>query len=118
MEKQNKSFKLSFPIILISFLIIVYSVFVRAQGIGYSGFQGDEVNPMTFLYDMKSGPIAYLIEQKRAPMQYIINLINVSMFGYHNEETLIRLIIYCIGALFCSIKYELLCSILLTLLMF
>src|SRR3990167_9682787 len=105
MEKQNKSFKLSFPIILISFLIIVYSVFVRAQGIGYSGFQGDEVNPMTFLYDMKSGPIAYLIEQKRAPMQYIINLINVSMFGYHNEGQIrIPFLIFGIFALFTIYK--------------
>lgn len=85
MEKENKSFNLPYWFLIIVFAIIGFSIYVRAQGIGYSGFQGDEVNPMTFLYGMKDGPLAYLIEQKRAPMQYIINLINVSIFGYHNE---------------------------------
>lgn len=85
MEKETKNFKLSAPIVVIISSIIIFSIFVRAQGLSYSGFQGDEVNPMTFLYGMKDGPLAYLIEQKRAPMQYIINLINVSIFGYHNE---------------------------------
>ncbi len=105
MEKQNKIFKLSLPVILISCLIIAYSIFVRIQGIGYSGFQGDEVNPMTFLYGMKDGPIAYLIEQKRAPMQYIINLINVSLFGYHNEGQIrIPFLVFGIFALFTIYK--------------
>lgn len=85
MEKENKAPSLNLIFLVIVLAIIGYSIFVRAFGIGYSGFQGDEVNPMTFLYGMKDGPFAYLIEQKRAPMQYIINLLNVSLFGYHNE---------------------------------
>lgn len=86
MSKEINTPKLSIAVLFIIFAIIAFSIFVRAQGLGYSGFQGDEVNPMTFLYGMKDGPLAYLIEQKRAPMQYIINLINVGLFGYHNEE--------------------------------
>ena len=105
MEKETKNFKLSFPIVIIISLIIIFSIFVRAQGLSYSGFQGDEVNPMTFLYGMKDGPLSYLIEQKRAPMQYIINLINVSMFGYHNEGQIrIPFLIFGIFALYTIYK--------------
>ncbi|PJA41063.1 hypothetical protein CO178_00985 [candidate division WWE3 bacterium CG_4_9_14_3_um_filter_34_6] len=82
MEKNNETLNI-FKYFLI--LIIIYSVFVRVQGLGYSNFQGDEVNPMTFVYGMDNRVISYLLDQKRAPAQYVINIINVSLFGYHGE---------------------------------
>lgn len=66
-------------------LIIVFSVYVRAEGIGYSGFQGDEVATIDFLYQASNGIWQYLLDQKKGPIQFVINIINASIFGYHNE---------------------------------
>lgn len=72
-------------------LLIIYSVFVRFQGLGYSDFQGDETNPLRFMgeYYGKRASItefySFLLEQKRGPGQYIINYINVFIFGFHGE---------------------------------
>ena len=100
-----KKYKLPYVFIITFGVIILYSIFVRGQGLGYSNFQGDEVNPMDFLYEMKEGLLQYLFSQKRGPIQYIINIINVSLFGYHNEF-LIRLpfLIFGILALFTVYK--------------
>ena len=65
--------------------LVTFGIFVRAQGLGYSNFQGDEVNTVTFLYGMDQGVLAYLLEQKRGPIQYLLNIINVGIFGYHDE---------------------------------
>lgn len=76
---------------LFLFLIIGFSIFVRIQDLGYSNFQGDEVNTVDFIYEMKNNDVVgYLFSQKRGPTQYLINLTNVGLFGYHNEF-LIRL---------------------------
>jgi len=88
----------SVVVILIIFGFIIYSIWVRYQGLGYSDFQGDEVNPMTFLYGVKDGWINYLFSQKRGPMQYVINILNVKLFGYHNEWQ-IRLPFFIFGTL-------------------
>ena len=65
--------------------VILYSIFVRIQGLGYSNFQGDEVNTVDMLYQMKNGVLDYLFSQKRGPIQYLLNMGNFSLFGYHNE---------------------------------
>ena len=108
MNIKSKIKALDFPIVVtIIFVIIIgFSIFVRSQGLGYSGFQGDEVNPMTFMYEgMDKGFLNYLLSQKRGPMQYVINYANVSSFGYHGEA-LIRLpyLIFGILALFTFYK--------------
>lgn len=80
--------KYKFPLVFTIFIfaIILFSVIIRAQDLGYSNFQGDEVNTVDFLYQMEDGKVIdYLFSQKRGPTQYIINLINVGIFGYHNE---------------------------------
>jgi 4-amino-4-deoxy-L-arabinose transferase-like glycosyltransferase len=65
--------------------IILFSIFVRIQGLGYSNFQGDEVNTVDMLYQMNNGLLEYLFSQKRGPVQYLLNFANFSLFGYHNE---------------------------------
>jgi len=84
MQKIN-NIKFSNFVKALLFLVIVFSIFVRFQGLGYSNFQGDEVNPMDFLYEMKDGILPYLMSQKRGPVQYLVNMINVGVFGYHGE---------------------------------
>lgn len=89
MKISFSHFKLPVYATTIFVLLIGFSIFVRAQDLGYSIFQGDEVNTIDFLYEMKPGPDGlwhYLISQKRGPVQYVLNIINVSLFGYHNEE--------------------------------
>ena len=75
---------------VVAFLLLIgFSIFVRAQDLGYSIFQGDEVNTIDFLYEMKpglNGTVEYLMAQKRGPVQYVLNIINVNLFGYMNEE--------------------------------
>lgn len=88
MKINFKHFNLPVYIITILAILILYSIFVRAQGVGYSNFQGDEVNTIDFLYEMKPGVEGlwnYLISQKRGPVQYVLNILNVNLFGYHNE---------------------------------
>jgi len=83
-----KNIKIPKLFLVLFLAIILYSMMVRIQGLGYSGFQGDEVNPMTFLYEYKDPGFnfgKYLMAQKRGPGQYVINYINVKLFGYHNE---------------------------------
>lgn len=86
------------------YFFIVYSVFVRYQGLGYSNFQGDEINPLDYLGDIKGSniPLAeffqYLLNQKRGPMQYIINYINTGIFGY-TDEYHVRLPFFFFGVL-------------------
>ena len=80
-----KRINLPFWFVLSVLGIIFYSVFVRIQGLGYSGLQGDEVNTVTFLYGMPDGLLEYLFDQKRGPIQYLLNITNVSIFGYHSE---------------------------------
>ena len=72
-------------LIIFALLIFIYSSFVRLQGLGYSNFQGDEINTITFLQSKNTNFLTYLLEQKKGPMQYIINMANISLFGYHNE---------------------------------
>ena len=73
------------------FILILYGVYLRFQGLGYSNLQGDEINPVDYLGNIKGTTpslnefIPYLFEQKRGPVQYIINYINTSIFGYNNE---------------------------------
>ena len=89
MRTNFSQFKLPVYTTTIFFLLIVFSIFVRAQDLGYSIFQGDEVNTVDFLYEMQpgiNGLWEYLISQKRGPVQYMINIINVNLFGYINEE--------------------------------
>lgn len=86
----SKKFEFKTLVLIAIFVVICFSVYVRAEGIGYSNFQGDEINTVDFIYEMKNGVLSYLLEQKRGPIQYVINIINVSVFGYSNE-LLIRL---------------------------
>lgn len=68
--------------------LIAFSAFVRIQGVGYSNFQGDEVNTIDFLYEKRDGLVGlweYLMSQKRGPVQYLLNITNVALFGYWNE---------------------------------
>ncbi len=81
----QENFKFPFWFSLGLAAIILYSIWVRIQGLGYSNFQGDEVNTVDFIYEMKSGVLNYLLSQKRGPVQYIINILNVSLFGYYDE---------------------------------
>lgn len=71
--------------VILSMFIVVYGIFVRSQDLGYSNYQGDEINTVDFIYEMKNGVISYLFEQKRGPTQYLLNMLNVSLFGYSNE---------------------------------
>ncbi len=76
---------------ILTFIFIFYGVFVRFQGLGYSNLQGDEINPLRYLGNIKgvapsvNNFLNYILHQKRGPMQYIVNYINVYLFGYHNE---------------------------------
>ncbi len=93
MKMNFRQFKLPVYAIVIFLGLIIFSVFVRAQDLGYSIFQGDEVNTIDFLYEMKpgfQGTMEYLMSQKRGPIQYLINITNVAVFGY-NDEWQIRL---------------------------
>lgn len=107
-KSLNKDTKIKIPLVFVALfiLIIIFSIFVRTQGLGYSGFQGDEVNPMDFLYEMDDGLLNYLFSQKRGPMQYVINITNVTLFGYHNEF-LIRLPFLLFGILALFTVYKL-----------
>jgi len=87
-------------------VVILYSVFVRLQGLGYSNFQGDEVNPMDFMYEMNNGVFSYLLDQKRGSIQYLINMANVGIFGYHNEFQ-IRFPFFVFGSLAILTLYKL-----------
>jgi 4-amino-4-deoxy-L-arabinose transferase-like glycosyltransferase len=80
-----KTYKFPLLIVIIFLAFIVFSVFIRIQGLGYSNFQGDEVNPMDFVYGMDHGVLDYFMHQKRGPVQYSINMLNVALFDYHNE---------------------------------
>ena len=80
--------KLNLPIWFVwsALVVIVFSVFVRIQGLGYSNFQGDEVNTVDMLYQMKGSVWEYLMSQKRGPIQYLLNMANFNLFGgYHSE---------------------------------
>ncbi|PIR43570.1 hypothetical protein COV24_01975 [candidate division WWE3 bacterium CG10_big_fil_rev_8_21_14_0_10_32_10] len=83
---------------------ILFGIFVRYKGLGYSDLQGDEINPLDYLGNIKgTNPtltdfIAYLLVQKRGPIQYLINYANTSLFGYHNEYQ-VRLPFFILGSL-------------------
>lgn len=84
--KSIKQFSLPFWFVIVLLFTIAISIFTRAQGLGYSGFQGDEVNTVDFIYEMHDGNVInYLFSQKRGPTQYVINLLNYFAFGYHDE---------------------------------
>lgn len=100
-----KGIKLAPLFLFIASFIILFSVFVRVEGIGYSNYQGDEVNTMDFLYEMNDGVLNYLLAQKRGPVQYLINISNVSMFGYRDESQ-IRLV-YSIAGILALITFYL-----------
>ena len=85
MSDYFKKLKLPYWFSVAAGLIISFSIFVRAQGLGYSNFQGDEVNTVDMLYQMNNGFLDYLMSQKRGPVQYVLNYINFSAFGYQNE---------------------------------
>lgn len=93
-------------------LFILYGVFVRFQGLGYSEFQGDETNPLRFMGDYYGSRASisefysFLLEQKRGPGQYIINYINVFLFGFHGEF-FIRLPFFIFGVLAFFSMYKL-----------
>ncbi len=53
-------------LIIFALLIFIYSSFVRLQGLGYSNFQGDEINTITFLQSKDTNFLTYLLEQKKA----------------------------------------------------
>jgi len=101
-----KQFKFPEIFTIAILLVIAYSIFVRAQGLGYSNFQGDEVNPMDFMYEMKEGVLSYLLSQKRGPMQYLINMANVAIFGYQ-DEGLIRFPYFIFGVTAIYLMYRL-----------
>lgn len=89
MKLNFSQFTLPVYAVIVFLLLITFSVFVRAQDLGYSIFQGDEVNTIDFLYEMKpgiQGTWEYLTSQKRGPVQYALNMINVNLFGYNNEQ--------------------------------
>jgi 4-amino-4-deoxy-L-arabinose transferase-like glycosyltransferase len=102
----KKELKLPIIIFLPLLGIILFSIFVRLQGLGYSNFQGDEINTVTFIYGMKDGLLEYLFGQKRGPIQYVINFINYSIFGYLNESQ-IRLPYFAFGVLALFSLYKL-----------
>ncbi len=100
--------KYSFPVwfTVVSFLLIIFAVYIRFQGLGYSNFQGDEVNTIDFLYMMKDGVWNYLMSQKRGPVQYLLNIFNTWVFGYHGE-VFIRLPYMIFGVLALLTTYNL-----------
>jgi len=98
---KSKIFKY-FSIFL--FLICGFGVFLRFQNLGYSTYQGDEINAIRFLktYDGTPPSISefpsFLLQQKRGAMQYVINFISISVFGNHQEFG-IRLPFFIFGSL-------------------
>ena len=71
----------SYPFIL----LILFGIFVRIQSLGYSNFQGDEVNTIDFIYPQNSNFLEYLFAQKKGPIQFLINFLNINLFGYNGE---------------------------------
>lgn len=112
--QELSQFKLPIALTVFLFITIFFSIFVRSQDLGYSNFQGDEINPMDFMYEMSERNISlfsYLMEQKRGPVQYLINYANVGLFGYHNEWQ-IRFPFLVFGVLAIFVFYKLLSLIL------
>ena len=64
-------------------LFIVLGIFIRVQELGYSNLQGDEINPLDYIYEESF--VRYIFAQKRGPLQYVINFVNTSLLGYINE---------------------------------
>jgi len=62
---------------------ILFGIFVRIQELGYANLQGDEINPLDYVYE--NNFLHYILNQKRGPLQYLINFANTSLFGYINE---------------------------------
>lgn len=85
MHNYLKKINLPYWFVVVTAIIIIFSIFVRIQGLGYSNFQGDEVNTVDMLYEMNNGILEYLFSQKRGPVQYVVNMINFGLFGYHGE---------------------------------
>ena len=104
LKKIQQKLKKTDLVFFISLLFIIYGIFVRYQGLGYSNLQGDEINPLRYLGNIKgtvptiSEFVNYILHQKRGPMQYIVNYINVYLFGYHNEYQ-VRLPFFIFGVL-------------------
>lgn len=76
---------------VVAFCFILWGIFTRFWGIWYSEFQGDEINPLRYLDNIKGTTphiwdfFNYILDQKRGPGQYVINYLNTSLFGFHGE---------------------------------
>ena len=78
---------------------VIYGVFVRIQELGYSNLQGDEINPLDYLYE--NNFIHYILNQKRGPLQYLINFANTSFFGYISEfQVRLPYLLFALGGLY------------------
>ena len=95
--------KLDFYLKIALVLSVLVGILFRAQDLGYSNLQGDEINTLDYLYPGEEFS-RYFWDQKRGPTQYLINYANTSLFGYINE-TQVRLPYLLLGVLAIGLTY-------------
>lgn len=86
--------------LIIFSLLVLFSIYARAEGYWYSSYQGDEINTIDFK-QFDGNTLEYLLSKKRGPTQYVLNLANYYVFD-NLSEYFIRLpyLLFGIGAIY------------------
>lgn len=92
MIKNLKSLNLQNLFIYVLTIFIILGIFIRFQDLGYSEFQGDEIDTVEFVPNIYGEAPSYshfftkdIYENKKGPVQYAINFINIKTFPGVNE---------------------------------
>lgn len=87
MIKTIKSLNLENLFIYFLTAFVILGVYIRFQGLGYSEFQGDEIDTVEFVPDIYGEAPSYshfftkdIYENKKGPVQYAINFVNIKSF--------------------------------------
>ena len=87
-------------------LTLIYTAWIRLQGLGYSEYQGDEILTLDFVDHFKQGKFfEYLFTRNKGPLQYIVNLLTYKLTGGF-DEFWIRLPYALAGILFVWVIFE------------
>lgn len=80
-------------LLIISLIVFIFlGVYIRSQGLGYSEFQGDEIDTVEFVPNVYGTTPSFktfftksIFENKKGPVQYTINFLNLKTFPSVNE---------------------------------
>ena len=92
MNSFLKKFNLEKILLIFFGVIILLGVFMRFQDLGYSEFQGDEIDTVEFVPEINGTAPTFktffskaIFENKKGPVQYTINFFNLQIFPRLNE---------------------------------